>query len=102
MTHEQREEYIRQAKKSFQNHPHNRERKENFSYKPNSFDEKDFENQKSFGFWKVRLLIAVVLFGGIFSLHQTKHEDAVISFDKITAMVEKNFDTQAVAAWFEQ
>lgn len=107
MTHEQREAYIRQVKKSFQNYSSNRERNESYpkrSYVQQSdhFVEREEQQKRTFGFWKVRFLIAIVLFAAIFSLHQNQSEDTTVSFEQITAMVEKNIDTQAVAAWFEQ
>lgn len=112
MTHEQREEYIRRAKKAFHSNPNYRDGKDDSSYKTNSYransyktnvyDEREPVNSRTFSFWKIRFVIALILFVAIFSLHQTQSEDAVLSFDKITAMVEKNIDTQAVAAWFEQ
>lgn len=104
MTHEQREEYIRQAKKQFQNHPDNRRKSDSYSsgktYK--SYEDTEVKNEKPLGFWKVRLLIAVLLFVGIFSLKQTNSEDSPISHEKITAMIEKDVDMQTVQAWFEQ
>lgn len=107
MTHEQREAYIRQVKKSFQNYPYNRERKETYSNKSyvqqgGHYDEREENQKRTYGFWKVRLLIAIVLFAAIFSLHQNQSEDTAFSFEQITALVEKNIDTQAVAAWLEQ
>ena len=64
MTHEEREEYIRQAKRSF----HTKGSiQNNYSTAP---EEKE---ERKFGFWKIRLLIAVLLFVGFFSLHQNKY-----------------------------
>lgn len=93
MTHEQREEYIRQAKRSFHANMQNKK-----SYPANN----DEIEERVGGYWKVRLVIAVLIFVVIFSFHQTNIETALVTHEKLTAFIEKDIDVQTVQAWFEQ
>lgn len=107
MTHEQREEYIRRAKKSFQTHSNYREGNKSYSYKSNIkrtnyLDEKEWEQPRSYGFWKVRFLIAIILFVAIFSVYQNGSEENKTMITKLNQMIAKDIDTDSIAAWFEE
>lgn len=107
MTHEQREEYIRRAKKSFQTYSTAREGNKKSTYTSNMtgrehFNEKEWEKPKSCSFWKLRFLIAIILFVAIFSVYQNGSEDNKTILIKLNQMIAKDIDTESIAAWFEQ
>ncbi len=102
MTHEQREEYIRRVKKSFQNGVANQQQKKKYSYSDNENIASNEEYQKSFGFWKVRFIIAIVLFIAIFSFYHNGSDENKAVLNRLNEMITKEIDTDSIAAWFEQ
>ena len=102
MTHEQREEYIRRVKKSFQNDITNHSSKKKYSYSNNENYVSNEDSHRSFGFWKVRLLIAIILFVAIFSFYQNGSDENKVAFNKLNDMITKEIDTESIAAWFEE
>ena len=93
MTHEQREEYIRQAKRSFQN---------NSAYTRNNLKNAEDKGERMAGFWKTRLLVSVLIFVILLSMHQMNIDSSILSQEKIASMIEKDMNIETVQAWFEQ
>ena len=93
MTHEEREAYIKEAKRSFQN-------SQNGYYRPAI---KQGENENvSFGFWKGRIVIAVIIFLFVFAIRNSSNDQVKMFHDKVAALIEKDISIDSVEAWFEQ
>ena len=99
MTHEEREEYIRQAKKSFHSDNIYQKNKLDFGYGTNDSEN---TNGKRVGYWKIRIIISIVLFVGFFSYFQAKTDKSQLVSSKIFSMIEKDVDKDTVQAWFQQ
>lgn len=101
MTHEQREEYVKQAKREFHNHPDIQGNSE--TYKTKKYSDGQEENKgRLFGYWKVRFLVAVLLFMGIFSLKQSNDSNSLVTQEELAAWIESDMNLQTVQAWFEE
>ena len=104
MTHEQREAYIKQAKQTFHSNTVSKNSiKNNYSNNASySFDQSDEQDHHIGSYWKTRLVIAVVIFAIIFSVHETSSAKSLITHEQIASLIEKNVDMETVQTWFSQ
>lgn len=93
MTPEQREAYIKQVKRNFDNYHSGTNRK---------MDTNDSDFEQLAGYWKYRFVIALLIFVVIFSLHITKTQTFEQTYKKIASAIEKDFSTESISAWIEQ
>ena len=93
MTHEQRQEYIRQAKQSFHS------QKEYSGLKTKEYTE---DSSSIHGYWKVRFIIAIIIFVCAVSVTNSNATDIKNIQEKVVHMIQRDANMESVQAWFQQ
>ena len=93
MTHEQRQEYIRQAKQAFHSHK---------EYSGLKAKESADDGSSINGFWKVRFIIAIIIFVCAVSVTNSNVIDIKNFQEKVVHMIQRDANMESVQAWFQQ